>query len=157
VVPGEEVHIAELADQVIDELVAENQNQDDMIQDQGSGVLQADSGSSAPLLQAGTGADKIVEIEPWQSVPNQSQVAATLSAASISPTGIQLESSRDIDQKVAIYNFLVVGLRQMINNQLLVGTPRFVGSIDILSSLIQIDLAALGISSLKSQDCHQHD
>lgn len=30
--PGEEVHIAQLADQVIDELVAENQNQDDMIQ-----------------------------------------------------------------------------------------------------------------------------
>jgi hypothetical protein len=51
-------------------------------------------------------------------------------------------------QQEGITNFLLDGLRQMVSNQINIQGSRLLGSLTILGSVIHIDLAALGITSL---------
>jgi hypothetical protein len=58
------------------------------------------------------------------------------------------ESQADIEQREAITKFLADGLRQLMDNYGNANSSRVMGSLAIKSSLVKIDLAALGITSL---------
>ena len=59
-----------------------------------------------------------------------------------------LQRQKDTEQKVAISKFLADGLKQLIATQSEAGCSKIMGSLSIPNSLIHIDLAALGITSL---------
>ena len=59
-----------------------------------------------------------------------------------------LQRQKDTEQKVAISKFLADGLKQLIATQSEAGCSKIMGSVSIPNSLIHIDLAALGITSL---------
>ena len=61
-----------------------------------------------------------------------------------------LEEQRDCEQREAISGFLAAGLRQIFNGQIAPGTTGTLRNLPIPSSLIQIDLASLGINSLNT-------
>jgi len=155
ILPGEVQQVVEMADQVMDNLVAAHQIQKDMNQDQNSGVFhQADSSSATVGIQAGQGSIRTIEVVQQLNLNTNAQAReadpiqnALIPHTADRPMITQSETQRDRDQRNAITNFLVKSLKQLINNQKAAGVTSFGGSNSIPSSLIQIDLSALGINS----------
>ena len=155
ILPGEAQQVVEMADQVMDNLVAAHQIQKDMNQDQNSGVFhQADSSSATVGIQAGQGSIRTIKVVQQLNLNTNAQAReadpiqnALIPYTADRPMITQSETQRDRDQRNAITNFLVKSLKQLINNQKAAGVSSFGGSSSIPSSLIQIDLSALGINS----------
>jgi hypothetical protein len=81
---------------------------------------------------------------------NQQQVTdpLALTVTTGSNTNRLPENCKVIDQRHAISKFIADGLRQLIVNQSNDTSTKIMGSLNISNSLIHIDLAALGITSL---------
>ena len=115
---------------------------------------QADSSSATVGIQAGQGSIRTIEVVQQLNLNTNAQAReadpiqnALIPHTADRPMITQSETQRDRDQRNAITNFLVKSLKQLINNQKAAGVSSFGGSSSIPSSLIQIDLSALGINS----------
>jgi hypothetical protein len=94
--------------------------------------------------------NQVIELEHRQvrgTVFGQNQGILVLPAG-VNSLGVQSDDQRDRDQRITTTNFLVQGLRHLLNIQRALGSSRLCGSIATPSFLIQIDLSALGINSL---------
>jgi hypothetical protein len=60
-----------------------------------------------------------------------------------------LESQKVIEQRKAILKFLAEELKHLADGQSNIGSSKLMGSLTVPNSLIQVDLAALGITSLQ--------
>jgi hypothetical protein len=59
------------------------------------------------------------------------------------------ESRKVIEQRKAILKFLAKELKHLADGQSNIGSSKLMGSLTVPNSLIQVDLAALGITSLQ--------
>jgi hypothetical protein len=142
-----------------------------MTEDHGSASIgEIGSSSTASILQPGQGTNRELIIENQRVIQsslvtgraedaqnhmqgNENRFTSSdvpdLNIVLGSNTNNQFESRMVIERREAISKFLADGLKQLIVGQSNARIPRIMGSLNISSSLIHIDLGALGITSLK--------
>jgi hypothetical protein len=172
VAPGEVNNIMQMADQMMNQLIEENQIQDQeaMVEDNGSAIHGGADSSIVPFLQQGQGANRELIIENKRVF----QTSLVIDTAKTNQTKLQdyqnqdasldhpalkfiiksnsnnhSESQKVIEQREAILKFLAGGLKHLTASQRNNGSSKIMDSFTVPSSLVQVDLTALGITSLQ--------